>query len=98
MSLPPGPPTGASRPRGGGLSARTADIGVAAAVTLLVVVWTVLTMRYESEPLNRTVIGWALIAVGCGARGPGAPPPGRWPGGTVGARVGITPGPRARGG
>ncbi|MFE3473888.1 hypothetical protein ACFXOI_19960 [Streptomyces bacillaris] len=40
---------------------------MAAAVTLLVVVWTVLTMRYESEPLNRTVIGWALIAVGCGA-------------------------------
>lgn len=58
------PPSG---PRGGGLSARTADIGVTAAVTLLVVVWTLLTMRYESEPLNRTVIGWALIAVGCAA-------------------------------
>ncbi|MGI5480258.1 sensor histidine kinase [Streptomyces lavendofoliae] len=47
-----------------------AGTGVTLAVTLFVVVWTaVATLRagYGGEPLARTVTGWALVAVGCGA-------------------------------
>ncbi|MFE5615696.1 sensor histidine kinase [Streptomyces sp. NPDC056524] len=53
--------------RGGRMSPRVADAVVALVVTLVVVVWTLVSARYASEPVSRTVIGWALIAVGCGA-------------------------------
>ncbi|NUK56338.1 sensor histidine kinase [Streptomyces lunaelactis] len=55
------------RAPGGRLSARTTDAIVTLLVTAVVVVWTLVVMQYESEPPARTVIDWALIAVGCGA-------------------------------
>ncbi|MER6997476.1 sensor histidine kinase [Streptomyces sp. NPDC000410] len=54
-------------PDGGRISARAADIAITLAVTALVIVWTLVAMRYASESPSRTLIGWALIAVGCGA-------------------------------
>ncbi|WP_406863503.1 histidine kinase [Streptomyces sp. HUAS MG47] len=56
-----------SRPRGGRVSPRAADAAVALVVALVVVVWTLVQMRYETESTARTVLGWGLNAVGCGA-------------------------------
>ncbi|MFD7326176.1 sensor histidine kinase [Streptomyces sp. NPDC059875] len=55
------------RVRRGRMSPRAADVVVALVVTLVVAVWTLVSARYASEPVGRTVIGWALIVVGCGA-------------------------------
>ncbi|WP_017237752.1 sensor histidine kinase [Streptomyces sp. SS] len=54
-------------PGGGRTSPRTADALVAGVVLLVVAVWTLISARYASEPALRTVLGWALILVGCGA-------------------------------
>ena len=43
------------------------DAAVTLVVALFVCVWTLVAMRYESEPAHLTLVGWALIAVGCGA-------------------------------
>ncbi|MEU8530923.1 MULTISPECIES: sensor histidine kinase [Streptomyces] len=56
-----------SRLRGGRLSPRAADAVVAVVVALIVVVWTLIQSRHQSEPTSHTVYGWLLIAVGCGA-------------------------------
>ncbi len=56
-----------SRAPGSRLPARTTDAVVTLLVTAVVVVWTAVMTRYESEPLGSTLIGWALIAIGCGA-------------------------------
>ncbi|APE24287.1 MULTISPECIES: sensor histidine kinase [Streptomyces] len=54
-------------PGGGRLSARAVDALVAGVVLVVVAVWTLVSARYASEPAARTVLGWALILVGCGA-------------------------------
>ncbi|MFB7545392.1 sensor histidine kinase [Streptomyces zaomyceticus] len=54
-------------PGGGRLSSRASDALVAGVVLLVVAVWTLVSARYATEPVARTVIGWALILVGCGA-------------------------------
>ncbi|MER5966748.1 histidine kinase [Streptomyces sp. NPDC002057] len=54
-------------PGGGPLSSRTADALVAGVVLLVVAAWTLLSARYAGEPAVRTLLGWALILVGCGA-------------------------------
>ncbi|MEU4076723.1 sensor histidine kinase [Streptomyces venezuelae] len=54
-------------PGGGRLSARAVDVLVAGVVLVVVAVWTLVSARYASEPAARTVLGWALILVGCGA-------------------------------
>ncbi|MBB6434200.1 sensor histidine kinase [Streptomyces candidus] len=46
---------------------RAADAAVTLAAVLLVTVWTLVAMRYETETAGRALIGWALTAVGCGA-------------------------------
>ncbi|MFF0742374.1 sensor histidine kinase [Streptomyces sp. NPDC004111] len=43
------------------------DAAVTLVVTLFVSVWTLVAMRYETEPAHLTLVGWALILVGCGA-------------------------------
>jgi signal transduction histidine kinase len=48
-------------------SGRAADAAVTLAAFLLVTVWTLVAMRYETETAGRALVGWALIAVGCGA-------------------------------
>ncbi|MFF7180916.1 histidine kinase [Streptomyces sp. NPDC008121] len=55
------------RVRGTRVPPRTADAAVTLAVTLVVAVWTLVSGRYEDEPVSRTVIGWVLLAIGCGA-------------------------------
>ncbi|MEU9864941.1 sensor histidine kinase [Streptomyces sp. NPDC047971] len=55
------------RVRRGRMSPRAADVVVALVVTLVVAVWTLVSARHADEPVSRTVIGWALIAVGGGA-------------------------------
>ncbi|QES17270.1 two-component sensor histidine kinase [Streptomyces venezuelae] len=40
---------------------------MAGVVLVVVAVWTLVSARYASEPAARTVLGWALILVGCGA-------------------------------
>ncbi|WP_406062795.1 sensor histidine kinase [Streptomyces sp. NBC_01077] len=54
-------------PGGGRLSPRAADALVAGVVLVFVAVWTLVSAQYTSEPAVRTVLGWALILVGCGA-------------------------------
>ncbi|MFE2014088.1 sensor histidine kinase [Streptomyces sp. NPDC059491] len=54
-------------PGGGRPSPRAADALVAGVVLLVVAVWTLVSARYASEPAVRTVLGWALVLVGCGA-------------------------------
>ncbi|MFD7963862.1 sensor histidine kinase [Streptomyces zaomyceticus] len=54
-------------PGGGRLSSRASDALVAGVVLVVVAVWTLVSARYATEPVARTVIGWALILVGCGA-------------------------------
>ncbi|MFB7411497.1 sensor histidine kinase [Streptomyces sp. NPDC056202] len=54
-------------PGGGRLSPRAADAVVAGVVLLVVAVWTLVSARYASEPALRTVLGWVLILIGCGA-------------------------------
>ncbi|WP_051874341.1 sensor histidine kinase [Streptomyces exfoliatus] len=54
-------------PGGGRLSPRAADALVAGGVLAVVAVWTLVSARWSSEPAVRTVLGWALILVGCGA-------------------------------
>ncbi|MEV7374877.1 sensor histidine kinase [Streptomyces sp. NPDC090301] len=54
-------------PGAGRLSPRAADAVVAGVVLLVVAVWTLVSARYASEPAVRTVLGWVLILVGCGA-------------------------------
>ncbi|MFH9728638.1 sensor histidine kinase [Streptomyces sp. NPDC017254] len=54
-------------PGGGRLSSRAADALVAGVVLAVVAAWTLVSAQYASEPAGRTVIGWALILVGCGA-------------------------------
>ncbi|WP_318207567.1 sensor histidine kinase [Streptomyces sp. SJL17-1] len=54
-------------PGGGRLSPRAADAAVAGVVLLVVAVWTLVSAQYASEPTGRTVLGWVLILVGCGA-------------------------------
>ncbi|MFG3498145.1 sensor histidine kinase [Streptomyces sp. NPDC047928] len=56
--------------RRGRVSARTADAVLAAVITVFVAGWTLtvtLSGRYGTEPVGHTVLGWFLIAVGCGA-------------------------------
>jgi signal transduction histidine kinase len=43
------------------------DAALTLVVTLFVCVWTLVAMRYESEPAHLTLVGWALILIGCGA-------------------------------
>ncbi|MFD5752814.1 hypothetical protein [Streptomyces sp. NPDC127033] len=45
----------------------SADLAVALAVSAVVAVWTLLQMRSGGEPPGRALIGWGLIALGCGA-------------------------------
>ncbi|MFE7582895.1 sensor histidine kinase [Streptomyces gardneri] len=52
---------------GGRLPPRTVDALVAGAVLVVVVVWTLVSMRFTSESALRAVLGWALVLVGCGA-------------------------------
>lgn len=52
------------RVRRGRTSSRAADVVVALVVLLVVAVWTLVSPRHADEPVGRTVIGWALIAVG----------------------------------
>ncbi|MFJ5141874.1 sensor histidine kinase [Streptomyces sp. NPDC088707] len=54
-------------PGGGRLSPQAADAVVAGVVLLVVAVWTLVSARYASEPAIRTVLGWVLILIGCGA-------------------------------
>ncbi|MFI1397239.1 sensor histidine kinase [Streptomyces sp. NPDC020681] len=56
-----------SRAPGSRLSARATDAVVTLLVSVVVVVWTAVMSQYESESPAATLIGWALIAVGCGA-------------------------------
>ncbi|MGA4797255.1 sensor histidine kinase [Streptomyces lavendulocolor] len=59
-----------SRARRSRAVAWAAGTGVTLAVGLFVVVWTVVAALRAgdgSEPVARTVIGWALVAAGCGA-------------------------------
>ncbi|HEY9371369.1 sensor histidine kinase [Streptomyces sp.] len=56
-----------SRLRGGRVSPQAADVLVAVVVALIVVVWTLVQSRNATESTGRTLLGWALIAVGCGA-------------------------------
>ncbi|CAL9309053.1 MULTISPECIES: sensor histidine kinase [unclassified Streptomyces] len=56
--------------RRGRVTARTADLAVTAVVTAFVAGWTALSIASApsgSEPLSRTVLGWLIVAVGCGA-------------------------------
>ncbi|GAA4898002.1 sensor histidine kinase [Streptomyces coeruleoprunus] len=55
--------------RRGRVPVRAADLLVTAGVTVFVVGWTVVSMvsAEHAESLPRTLLGWALIAVGCGA-------------------------------
>ncbi len=56
--------------RHGRVSARTADLAVTAAVTAFVAGWTafsILSAPAGSESLPRTLLGWLLVAVACGA-------------------------------
>ncbi|WP_432752617.1 sensor histidine kinase [Streptomyces sp. JL2001] len=55
------------RVRDGRPSPRVTDAVVALAVTLVVVIWTLVAARYTDEPTARTVVGWTVIAIGCGA-------------------------------
>ncbi|MEU1864105.1 sensor histidine kinase [Streptomyces gardneri] len=52
---------------GSRLPPRTVDALVAGAVLVVVVVWTLVSMRYTSESALRAVLGWALVLIGCGA-------------------------------
>ncbi|MFE1907346.1 sensor histidine kinase [Streptomyces gardneri] len=52
---------------GSRLPPRTLDALVAGAVLVVVVVWTLVSMRYTSESALRAVLGWALVLIGCGA-------------------------------
>ncbi|MFI6420914.1 sensor histidine kinase [Streptomyces sp. NPDC050842] len=52
---------------GGRLSPRTADALVACVVLAVVALWTLVSGLYASEPALRTVLGWALVLIGCGA-------------------------------
>ncbi|MGA5196370.1 sensor histidine kinase [Streptomyces exfoliatus] len=54
-------------PGGGRLSPRAADALVAGVVLAVVAVWTLVSAQWATEPAVRTVLGWALILVGCGA-------------------------------
>ncbi|MER7519788.1 sensor histidine kinase [Streptomyces sp. NPDC126499] len=49
------------------LPLRVRDPGVALLVLLVVTVWTLVSAHYAEEPASRTVLGWLLILVGCGA-------------------------------
>lgn len=49
------------------MSPQAADVLVAVVVALIVVVWTLVQSRNATESTGRTLLGWALIAVGCGA-------------------------------
>ncbi|MEV7871293.1 sensor histidine kinase [Streptomyces sp. NPDC088124] len=49
------------------LSVRETDLAVALVVSAVVAVWTLLQMRSGDEPPGRALIGWGLIALGCGA-------------------------------
>ncbi|MEU2116893.1 sensor histidine kinase [Streptomyces sp. NPDC016459] len=55
------------RSPGGRPSSHAADVLVAGVVLLLVAVWTLLSAGDASEPAVRTVLGWGLVLVGCGA-------------------------------
>ncbi|TXS09990.1 sensor histidine kinase [Streptomyces sp. ms191] len=55
------------RVRDGRPSPRVTDALVALVVTLVVVIWTLVAARYTDEPAARTVVGWIVIAIGCGA-------------------------------
>ncbi|WP_329620857.1 histidine kinase [Streptomyces sp. NBC_01255] len=52
---------------GGRLPPRTADALVACVVLVVVAIWTLVSGRYASEPALRTVLGWALVLIGCGS-------------------------------
>ncbi|MFD3659797.1 sensor histidine kinase [Streptomyces sp. NPDC058659] len=52
---------------GGRLSPRTADALMACVVLGVVALWTLASGWYTSEPALRTVLGWALVLIGCGA-------------------------------
>ncbi|MFE0777747.1 sensor histidine kinase [Streptomyces sp. NPDC058861] len=54
-------------PGGGRPSPRAVDALVAGAVLLVVVVWALVAGRRADEPALRAVLGWALVAAGCGA-------------------------------
>ncbi|WP_418959494.1 sensor histidine kinase [Streptomyces tritici] len=56
-----------SRALGGRVSPRAADAAVALVVALVVVVWVLVQSRHTTESPVRTLLGWALIAAGCGA-------------------------------
>ncbi|MDT9685765.1 sensor histidine kinase [Streptomyces sp. TRM76323] len=56
--------------RRGRVSARTADLAVTAVVTAFVAGWTAVSIASAapgSEAFSRTVLGWCLLAAGCGA-------------------------------
>ncbi|NGO80752.1 sensor histidine kinase [Streptomyces sp. YC504] len=61
MALPP------TTPLTERLSERGKDIAVVLAVTVVVVGGTLWSMRGKSETFGQATLGWALIAVGCGA-------------------------------
>ncbi|MER7174737.1 sensor histidine kinase [Streptomyces mesophilus] len=61
MALPP------TTPLTERLSERGKDIAVVLAVTVVVVGGTLWSMRGKSETFGQAALGWALIAVGCGA-------------------------------
>ncbi|MDV5148769.1 histidine kinase [Streptomyces sp. SBC-4] len=52
---------------GGRLPPRTADALVAGVVLVVVALWTLVSGWYASEPALRTVLGWALVLIGCGS-------------------------------
>ncbi|MFE5943884.1 sensor histidine kinase [Streptomyces sp. NPDC056480] len=54
-------------PGGGRLSPQAADAVVAGVVLLVVAVWTLVSAQYANESTVRTVLGWVLILMGCGA-------------------------------
>ncbi|MGW6457374.1 sensor histidine kinase [Streptomyces sp. NPDC055078] len=56
-----------TRSSGSPLSARAADTALTVLVTSVVVLWTLLTTRHESERPAVAAVAWLLIAVGCGA-------------------------------
>ncbi|MFF5971605.1 sensor histidine kinase [Streptomyces sp. NPDC012769] len=49
------------------LPLRVRDTGLALLVLVVVAVWTLVSAHYAEEPASRTVLGWLLILVGCGA-------------------------------
>ncbi|MET9950670.1 sensor histidine kinase [Streptomyces sp. NPDC006339] len=49
------------------LPRRMRDPGLALVVLVVVTVWTLVSARHAEEPVSRTVLGWALILVGCAA-------------------------------